>query len=171
MELGHTPRLTRHAERMARIDHYRDPNAPRANSLVPAAVAAVFDGDDRILLQRRVDNELWALPGGTMDVGETIAQTAIREVKEETGIDANITGIVGVYSDPAHVIEYSDGEVRQQFAICFKALRVGGDLHASSESTELKWVGQAEVDRLRLHPTMRLRVGHAFEARSEPYIG
>ena len=49
-----------------------------------------------------------------MDLGETIGQTAVREVREETGLDVKIDGIVGVYSDPRHIIEYSDGEVRQQ---------------------------------------------------------
>jgi ADP-ribose pyrophosphatase YjhB (NUDIX family) len=57
-----------------------------------------------ILLQRRSDNDLWALPGGTMDLGERIAETVVREVREETGLEVEVTGIVGVYSDPGHVI-------------------------------------------------------------------
>src|SRR5438445_431491 len=68
---------------MTRIEHYNDPNAPRPTSLVPAASAVVADEDGRILLARRRDNGLWTIPGGGMEPGETIAQTAVREVKEE----------------------------------------------------------------------------------------
>ena len=78
-----------------------------------------------------------------MDFGETIAQTAVREVREETGLDVEIDGIVGIYSDPRHVIEYSDGEVRQQFNICFGARLIDGTLRRSDESTDVRWVPPA----------------------------
>ncbi|MBX6768488.1 MAG: NUDIX domain-containing protein, partial [Actinomadura rubrobrunea] len=106
---------------MARTEYYDDPNAPRPNRLVVAASAVVTDDAGRILLQRRSDNGLYALPGGTMDLGESLPETAIREVREETGLDVEITGLVGIYTDPRHVIAYSDGEVRQQFNVCFTA--------------------------------------------------
>ncbi len=53
---------------MGRRDFYDDPNAPEPNSLVPAASAIVLDDDGRILLHRRQDNEMWALPGGKMEL-------------------------------------------------------------------------------------------------------
>jgi ADP-ribose pyrophosphatase YjhB (NUDIX family) len=52
-----------------------------------------------LLLVHKTDNDLWALPGGAMDVGESIAQTVVREVKEETGIEVEVTGVVGIYTD------------------------------------------------------------------------
>ena len=54
---------------MGRRDYYDDPAAPKANSLVPAASAVVIDHDGRIVLQRRRDTEMWALPGGVMELG------------------------------------------------------------------------------------------------------
>jgi len=60
----------------------------------------------------------WALPGGAVDIGETFAQSAIREVKEETGFDIRIDRIIGIYADPGHVLAYDDGELRQEFSIC-----------------------------------------------------
>lgn len=66
---------------MARRDFYDDPAAPKVNSLVPATTVVVPDGNRRVLLIRRSDNGLWALPGGTMDVGESLPDTAVREVK------------------------------------------------------------------------------------------
>ncbi len=103
---------------MSRTEYYDDPAAPEPNSLVVAAPAVVTDDEGRILLQRRRDNDLWALPGGGMEMTDSLPGTAVREVREETGLDVEITGLVGTYSDPRHIIAYSDGEVRRQFNIC-----------------------------------------------------
>lgn len=156
---------------MTRTEYYDDPDAPQPNSLVVAASAVVTDGDGRLLLQRRRDNDLWALPGGTMDMSDSLPGTAVREVKEETGLDVEITGLVGTYTDPRHVIEYSDGEVRRQFNICFTARVVGGTLAVSEESTELRFVAPEELDSLPMHHTQRLRIRHFLEHRAAPYLG
>jgi ADP-ribose pyrophosphatase YjhB (NUDIX family) len=155
---------------MGRTDYLNDPNAPVPNSIVPAASAVVTNDAGEILLQRRTDNDLWALPGGTMDLGERIAETAVREVKEETGLIIEVTGIVGVYSDPSHVIAYTDGEVRQEFNICFAAKLVGGHLSRSDESTEVRWVAPPTVQELPMHESIRLRIKHFLENRHAPAI-
>ncbi|MFC8792098.1 NUDIX hydrolase [Streptomyces cinereoruber] len=156
---------------MARTEYYDDPNAPRPNSLVVAASAVITDEDGRVLLQRRRDNDLWALPGGAMDMDDSLPGAAVREVKEETGLDVEITGLVGTYTDPRHVIAYSDGEVRRQFNVCFNARVVGGTLAISDESTELRFVAPEELDSLPLHHTQRLRIRHFLEHRAAPYLG
>jgi 8-oxo-dGTP pyrophosphatase MutT (NUDIX family) len=67
---------------------------------------------------RRTDNGNWAVPGGAIDLGESVARAAVRETLEESGIECAITGIVGIYSDPRHVILYtSNGEVRREFSM------------------------------------------------------
>jgi ADP-ribose pyrophosphatase YjhB (NUDIX family) len=157
---------------MARRDFYNDPAAPRPNSLVPATTVVVPDADRRVLLIRRSDNGRWALPGGAMDVGEYLADAAVREVREETGLDVEIVRILGTYTDPRHVIAYDDGEVRQQFAVCFEARRVGGTLLADgSEAKDARFFAPTELDDLNMHPSMRLRVEHFLDARPAPYIG
>ncbi|MFE2559825.1 NUDIX domain-containing protein [Streptomyces sp. NPDC059352] len=156
---------------MARTEYYDDPDAPRPNSLVVAASAVVTDEHGRVLLQRRRDNDLWALPGGAMEMGDSLPGTAVREVKEETGLDVEITGLVGTYTDPRHVIAYSDGEVRRQFNICFTARVVGGALAISDESTELRFVALEEIGSLPMHDTQRLRIQHFLERRAVPYLG
>lgn len=157
---------------MSRTDHFRDPNAPAANSVVPSVTAVVRNAQGSILLIHKTDNGLWALPGGGHDVGESVEQTVVREVDEETGIAVVVEDIVGLYTDPQHVIAYDDGEVRQQFSICFHARPVGGSLRISSESKEVRWVSPADLDTLDIHPSMRLRIIHGLDdSRTAPYIG
>ena len=156
---------------MARTEFYDDPDAPNPNRVVVAASAVVTDDAGRILLQRRADSGLYALPGGTMDVGESLPGTAVREVREETGLEVEITGLVGTYTDPRHVIAYSDGEVRQQFNVCFTARATGGELRISDESTDLRFVAVEDLDSLPIHHTQRLRLQHFTEHRDDPYLG
>ncbi|MET9697747.1 NUDIX domain-containing protein [Streptomyces sp. NPDC006529] len=157
---------------MSRIDYFRDPNAPAANSVVPSVTAVVRDDAGRLLIIHKTDNDLWALPGGGHDIGESIGDTVVREVEEETGITVEIDGISGLYTDPQHVLAYDDGEVRQQFSICFRAHPTGGSLRTSSESKEVRWMDPADLDELDIHPSMRLRIQHGLDdSRSEPYIG
>lgn len=156
---------------MARTEFYDDPSAPKPTRIVPAASAVVTDQDGRILLQRRTDSGLYALPGGMMDLGESLPQTAVREVREESGLDVEITGLVGTYTDPLHVIAYSDGEVRQQFNICFAARVIGGSLRISDESTDLRFVAPKDIAALPMHHTQKLRIDHFLEQREVPYLG
>ncbi|MGW6916732.1 NUDIX domain-containing protein [Kitasatospora sp. NPDC054939] len=156
---------------MARTEYYDDPNAPKPNNLVVAASAVVTDEAGRILLQRRTDNGLYALPGGAIDLGESLPDTAVREVREETGFDVEITGLVGTYTDPRHVIAYSDGEVRQQFNVCFTARITGGELRISDESTDLQFVAPEDIGDLPMHHTQRLRLRHFLDGRTTPYLG
>jgi ADP-ribose pyrophosphatase YjhB (NUDIX family) len=155
---------------MGRVDYYHDPDAPAANSLVPGGSAIIVDDQGRILLQRRSDNNRWALPGGTMDIGETIGEAVMREVREETGLEVELTRIVGVYSDPGHVFAYDDGEVRQQFNVCFAGRVIGGHLQTSSESREVGFFSPSEAENLDIHESIRLRIRHFSENRSQPVI-
>ena len=124
-----------------------------------------------MLLLRRSDSGNWALPGGTLELGESIVECAVREVREETGLEVEITGLVGVYTDPRHLIAYSDGEVRQQFNVCLTAQTIGGTLRHSDESSALEHVDPSDLDELPIHPTQRLRLDHFLMGPSEPYIG
>jgi ADP-ribose pyrophosphatase YjhB (NUDIX family) len=153
-----------------RVEHFNDPNAPAANSLVPAASAIVIDQDGRLLLHRRDDNELWSIPGGAMEVGERIADTVIREVEEETGLEVKPERVVGIYSNPQHVVAYADGEVRQQFSVCFACRVVGGDLVVNDESLEVGFFTPEQIEGMPMHESIRLRIRHYLEHRPQPAI-
>lgn len=155
-----------------RIDYLNDPEAPEPTSLVPSVNVAVEDNAGAVLLIRRTDNDNWALPGGAMDLGETLVDAAVRETLEETGIEVAITGLIGIYTSPDHVILYtSNGEVRQEFSVVFRARQVGGTPTTSSESSEVAWVAPDRIPSLAMHPSMRQRIEHHLEHRPEPYLG
>lgn len=158
---------------MARTDYYDDPSAPAANSLVPSVTAAVRDSEGQLLLIHKIDNGFWALPGGGMDLGESIRDAVIREVEEETGVRVEVTGLVGIYTDPGHVMAYDDGEVRQEFSVCFHARPIGGEPREDgTETRAARWVDPAELAELSIHPSMRRRIDAALAGgtRTEPEI-
>ena len=156
---------------MPKRDYYDDPAAPKANSIVVAVTAAVRNPRGEPLLIERTDNGLWALPGGAQDFGESVIEAARREVREETGIDIEITGLSGIYSDPRHVIAYDNGEVRQEFSLCLHAKPVGGELRSSSESRAARWISTKILPDLNIHPSMRLRITHALDQDPQPHLG
>lgn len=129
---------------------------------VPAAVAVIFDRDDRVLLTRRADNGLWCLPSGRMEEGETIAETVVRETREETGLDVVPERTVGVYSHP-HPYYLAKG--RQIVALSFLCRVVGGTLTTSDETTEFGWFDPAALPK-DIVPTHPERVADALAARS-----
>ncbi|GAA3843104.1 NUDIX hydrolase [Amycolatopsis tucumanensis] len=155
---------------MTRTDYYNDPNAPAANSIGVAVSAFTVNERGELLMIRRTDNDLYALPGGNLELGETLSQALVREVQEETGVDVEVVELIGVYSNPRHVIAYDDGEVRQEFSICFRARPTGGDLRTSSESKEVHWVPRERIADLNVHPSIHLRILHGFEERQSAFF-
>ncbi len=156
---------------MTRTDYLDDPAAPKANSIVPAVSAIVPDAQGGLLLIRRTDNGYWSIPGGGVEPGESVSEAAAREVREETGIDCEVVGLVGIYSNPGHVAAYDDGEVRQEFSICFTTRLVGGTVRTSSESSAVQFIPPNSIPDFKIHPSIRMRINHYLDQRSVPYIG
>jgi 8-oxo-dGTP pyrophosphatase MutT (NUDIX family) len=152
-----------------RFDYYDDPEAPPANSIRPSAGAyAVKDG--AVLLIRRSDNDNWSMPGGAQDPGESLTRTAIRETLEETGIKIRATGLVGIFTDPRHVVHYtSNDEVRQEFTVIYRAEYLDGDPAMSDESTDVQWVPLDQLDDLPMDNSQRKRLEWARN-HAEPWI-
>jgi 8-oxo-dGTP pyrophosphatase MutT (NUDIX family) len=138
---------------MGRIEYWNDPAAPKPNSLVPACGVLAVDDLGRVLLQRRRDTGQWAIPMGKQELGETPSQCAIRETLEETGVLPEITGILGVYSDPGHIVAYTDGEIRQEWELILLGRPVTGTPSANAEASDVRWVAPADLENLDIHPT------------------
>jgi len=154
-----------------RIDYYDDPTAPSANSMVPSVNVLIENDAGQILMIQRSDNGNWAIPGGAIDLGESLSDAAIRETHEETGIECAVTGIVGIYTDPKHIILYtSNGEARQEFSIVLTARAVGGTPTTSSESTKVEWVSRADLADRQMDRSMRQRIEHYLDGSTSPHL-
>jgi 8-oxo-dGTP diphosphatase len=151
--------------------YFHDPQAPVASVVTPSVFVAVRWHEGRLLLVRRRDSGAWELPGGRVDVGETAADAAIRETAEEAGVQVVVTGLLGIFTDPGHVIRSPSGEVRQQFAVLFRARAVGGvprgDLHETSDAA---WVSVAELARLPIAAPARVWIAEALANDDAPLI-
>ena len=93
-----------------------------------AASALIFDGE-RVLLAYRRDIDWWNLPGGGMEVGETVDEALLREVTEETGLEVEIEQLVGVYSKPQ----------KQEIVLAFRCRITGGTSRATEETRECRY--------------------------------
>ena len=144
-----------------RTEYLDDPEAPKPNSLVPAAGVLAVDPGGRVLLQRRRDTGQWAIPMGKQEIGETVTQCAERETREETGVTVKVTGLLGIFSDPGHVVLYhSDGETRQEYEVIFLGEPVSGEPAANDEASAVGWHTRAELTGLDIHPSQRRQLGH-----------
>jgi ADP-ribose pyrophosphatase YjhB (NUDIX family) len=107
---------------------------------VGVGVVVVYDG--LILLEQREDCGMWGCPGGRIDPGENITQTAIRETKEETNIDIEVERIFGIYSDPKYGIvrRYRTDSYSQQIIDIYLLARpLTFDIEKSPESLDVKF--------------------------------
>lgn len=115
--------------------------------ILNCAGAAILDDNNRVLLQKRTDKDCWSFPGGVMDMGESFDETAVREVKEETGLEVTIQELIGIYSKYSD--EYQNGDKSQPVLIFFKCSAVGGELRCDGDETlELKYFDLDEQPKL-----------------------
>jgi ADP-ribose pyrophosphatase YjhB (NUDIX family) len=134
-----------------------------------AVNALVFNDRGEVLLAKRTDNGLWCLPGGPVDLGETLTQACQRELYEETGLRAEVVRLVGVYSDPQHSLHIAQGPEWHTVRVSFLCKLTGGTIRPSEETSEIQYF---DVNRL---PTMitdhAKRVQDAVSDRLESVIG
>ena len=144
--------------RTVRTDYYYRDDAPAANSIRPAAAVAILNSKREILMLNRKDNKKWTLPGGTLEFGESMTECALREVREESGLNVIIKDIIGTYTDPNIRVAYSDGEVRQEFTIVYYGEALNYDVSIDDESSQYQWVPLDEVIGLPLADSQKRRI-------------
>ncbi len=109
-------------------------------------VGAVIWRDDQVLLVRRGKpprQSEWSLPGGAQHVGETVRETCLREIKEETQLDVEIEGLLDVIDG---IFRDDDGKVQHHYTLIdFKARWISGDAKASDDVDDVRWVSLAEL--------------------------
>ena len=145
-------------------------DATRAIGIRPAVSAVIFDRRGRLLLQQRSDGGQWGLPGGSVEIGESVRDAVAREVREETGLIVAVRRLVGVYSMPSlQLVRYPDGNVWHYVSVSFECAVRGGSLATCDETLALEY-----FPLRRLPPTLldhhRIRIRDASSGKVAPFI-
>lgn len=133
-----------------------------------AAVGGIVIDGDRVLLVRRAlppRQGEWSLPGGRLELGESLAAAAAREVREETGLEVEVGPVVEVF-DRVHRDEA--GGIRFHFVIVDFLCRVtGGTLGAGDDAADVRWATRDEVAALGVNAFAAAVIARAFRLRDE----
>jgi 8-oxo-dGTP diphosphatase len=131
-------------------------------------VGGVVIADGRTLLIRRGSAPLegqWSIPGGTLEVGETLIEGVRRELAEETGLEVRVLELIEVFE---RISPDGDGRTRYHFVILdYLCERVHGDARAGSDVTDVAWATEAELPRYELTPTATRVIEKAFQLARE----
>ena len=113
------------------------------------AGAVIRDERGRVLLQKRRDVGLWGIPGGGQELGETIAETVVRETREEVGLNVEPKHIIGVYASPRFTATYPNGDQVQPYVVGFECAILGGDLQPQEDEVlAIDWFNFASLPTL-----------------------
>ena len=145
-----------------RKDYSHETEMPNANSMRPAAAVAIID-KERILMLKRIDNKKWTMPSGTMELNESLVDCAVREVKEETGLDVEILDVIGTYTDPDIRIGYSDGEIRREFTVVYYGKAYNSDVIIDDESSSYAWIPITNIKNYQMAESQRKRIADVIE--------
>ena len=128
----------------------------------------VTDVESRVLLIRRADNGLWALPGGCQELNETIAEAGVRECREETGLEIRITHLLGVFSSLRYEYVHYPWKDNVFNHTLFKAEVIGGKEATSDESPEVGWFFENRLPEFSDGHERRVRYGFNWLKAKEP---
>lgn len=138
--------------------------------VTPFVGAEVFitDTNRRVCLTQREDNKLWCMPGGHQDLGETPAECAVRECLEETGLEVEITGLIGIFSTLRYPEASGKHKNREYVDICFFGRLTGGKERLSAEVLQIGWFDKDGLPPLSDGHEKPVR--HAFKMLDDPEL-
>ena len=124
--------------------------------LLPSVTVLPWDVAGRLLLVRERDSGAWGTIGGTVEIGESPHRAAVREAREEAGVDVVVRGIVAVVGGPEYEVEYPNGDRCAYVAAVFDAEVVGGSPKPDGdETTSARWIEPAALGDLGLNSFAR----------------
>ena len=140
---------------------------------LPSVSIALRDAAGRVLLARHSEGDVWLLPGGSVEPGETPADAAVREMWEETGLLVRLTRLVGVFGGPEHIVRYRNGDRTSYVTATFEAALGSGHARPDgSELLEIRFVSEADAAALRtapwVHEVLRAVFGASGRAHFRP---
>ncbi len=137
--------------------------------ILTGAAALIRDEQGRVLLQKRRDNSQWGFPGGLQELGETIAQTAQRETREEVGLEVEPKRLIGIYTSPSLDKQYANGDETQVFITFFECEVRGGELQM--QESEVLEIGWFDLDHLPpMQPCCALKAQDAKAFKGEAFF-
>ena len=114
--------------------------------LLPAVSVHIRDDAGRLLLVHQVDRQQWGTVGGAVEPGESPAEAAVREAREETGLEVELTGLVAALGGPGFQMTYPNGDECAYVSIVLDARVVGGELVADGvEVSQCAWFTTDEL--------------------------
>ena len=138
--------------------YYKDINAPKPNKPNHIGTSAIIKYNNKILLEKRVDSDRWALIGGGLNLIESLEEGIVREIKEETGLKINEKYLKfwKIYSDPSRIAEYPDGNILRVITVVYiLELNNEHELICSEESERLKYFNLNELRNINVAETHR----------------
>lgn len=135
---------------------YNNPKAPKPNKPNLLGTTMLIEYNDRLLLESRADSDKWAIIGGSLQADESLMHCALRETKEETGIELeeDMLEMYRIYDDPSIIICYPDGNVFRSIMVVYRiVLSKQPELVCSEESRELRFFTKEELRRVNLVET------------------
>lgn len=153
------------------VDSTGQPLTKMPDSILPSTNGVVFNSSGEVLLQKRADNGYWGLPGGRVDIGESVEHGAIREVWEETGLHVTVKRLIGVYSDPENysILSYPWGLLVHYVTLSFECEVQSGELAISEESTDIGYFPPGALpDKTML--SHHIRIKDALAKQELPFL-
>lgn len=147
--------------------YYKNKNAPKPNKPNHIGVCAIIKSNNKILLEKRVDSNRWALIGGGLKIDESLEEGIIREINEETGIiiSEESLGFWKMFSDPSRIAAYPDGNIVRIISAAYIVnLTDNHKLVCSDESEELKYFTYQELEKLNIAETHRHIIKEYFSS-------
>jgi 8-oxo-dGTP pyrophosphatase MutT (NUDIX family) len=139
--------------------------------LLPSAAVVIYDEQGRVLFCLHSDRNTWVTPGGLIEPGEQPATAAMRETLEETGLEIQITGILGVYGGEDLIIEYANGDWAAYIGIIFRGRITGGTLKPDGdEILETRYLTRDELLRLPHSKWLDTAMPVLFQRDAKPHF-
>ncbi len=150
--------------------HYKEREQPVANQRwLPSVHGVVLNDERAILLHTREDYSSWALPGGKLELGESLTDCLKREMFEETGLSVHAEKLLGIFSSPEYILSVKE-KVFQPLLIVFLCKVDRGELTTSAESLSFIWMSRENMKDLETFPLVKEIANWALEDTKKAFF-